>query len=317
MKSGFSFFVVVLVILSAIPLMMIPDSDGQDVDYRDPPAADVVFKINLSMKSDDPTYTVRFDSDYSEAAGDMAKAVYAGNMESSHYDSVTESHCLPSWIQYDYDAPSLPGNQVGRHYYLDVKISPALQQVTEDTHGEYWIFFDHVRTNLLSSDDETKYLIQISLDVKWNGSVIVKDTVYHTYALHFDSVGGSVSQTYYRQFLEAEDTGICYFDTTSVIPSKVGYKFLGWSTVNGDSQPLDVSDDFPFVRSAADSVNSSDPLNVTYSKTLYAVWAPAGFPNSWDELLSLLLDPVFLIVFTLIIIVLALFIRHRRIGGYY
>ncbi|MBE6518334.1 MAG: hypothetical protein E7Z70_02165 [Thermoplasmata archaeon] len=313
-----AFVPLIIAALVLFPSSLAVVSDGQDVDYIDPPAADVVFQINQSLNSDDPTFTVRFDSDYSEAAGEMAKDVRMG-LDGISGNSVSESHCLPSWITFTSSKYANPGNQIGMHYYLDVSISPALQQVSEDTHGEYWIFFNYSYSGLLSSEN-VRYLIKISLDVHWNGSVIVKDQVWHTYALIFDSLGGDVTQTYYTKILSSDDTGICYFDTTSVVPSRPGYTFLGWSTVNASdgTAPLDVADDYPFVAVNADSVNSRDPNNIIYSKTLYAVWGFGSIiPNSWDELLALMLDPLFLIISCAVIIALAFFARKRRLGGYY
>ena len=300
--------VVILTVIASVSVVF-SEADGQDVDYVVPPEADNIIMFSVSdLKSDDPVRVVSYG--VGSAAGYLPVVLY-NVIHDSHSDyEYSESHCLPSWVSWDVTG----GNSEAA--VLNIRISPALQHVSEDTHGDYWIHFV-TREPSMSSTIEDSYLIKFHLDIQWNGSVIVKDTVYHTYVLCFDSFGGSVSQTYYKQVVESADTGICYFDTTSSIPTKSGYKFLGWSTVSGDTAPLDVADEFPFVRSSADSVNSSDPLNIVYTKTLYAVWEPNGFLNSWDQLLSLMLNPVFLIVFTLIVIVLALFIRHRRIGGYY
>lgn len=321
MRSSFFFLLVLLVILSVIPLISVPDSDGQDVDYKDPPAADNIISISMSCKSDDPTYHVELNDDYSDVAGDLAEDLgRAYSTTAAHRGTATEAQCTPSWISYDVVSERDYAHLVAPDWCVTLNISPALQQVAEDTHGDYWIWFKISSSGaVFTSGWDHTYLIKISLDVKWNGSVIVKDTVYHTYVLQFDSVGGSISQSYRQQFLAAEDKGLCYFDTVSVSPLRPGYDFKGWSTSYSDTgnAPLDVADDFPFSSKNADRVDTSDPNNTIYFKTLYAVWTPEKFWNSWDQLIELLLSPMFLICFALFVLVIAYFVRRRRLGGYY
>ncbi len=311
MEMNRAFALLAAFVLIATPIVL-QASDAQDVNYVQPPSADETFMITMTnLKSDDPTQTVVYSSDSSSAQFFMAYTVYRA--ESGHTGfSCTETHCLPSWIQWSVAAR---GNnpEAAR---LTVSISPALQQVAEDTHGDYWIHFRCEYPNVFSTE-ECSFLIKIHLDIRWNGSVIVQENVYHTYALTFDSLGGSVSQTYYWQVLASLDTGIHYFDTTTVAPTKEGFSFRGWSTVNGDSQPSDVSDDFPLIASNADSVNSSDPLNIVYSKTVYAIWDEESFqdlPDMLRDIVSLLSNPAVLSIIFVLVIAIAYVVRIRRLG---
>ena len=81
-----------------------------------------------------------------------------------------------------------------------------------------------------------------------------------------------MNSIYKKEVLSSEDTGIIYFDTKSVIAQKDGYRFIGWSTVNGGLD--DVSDEFPFIQKNAQTVreDSTDPSRIIYHMTLYAVW---------------------------------------------
>lgn len=292
--------------------LAIPVSDAQDVNYVQPPSADEVFTITMTnLKSDDPTQYVVYDKDSESAKFFLAYLINRADSRNSGY-SYTETHCLPSWITWN--VTSVYGDYESAK--MTIAISPALQQVSEDTHGDYWIHFRSVYPNVFDTE-ETTFLIKIHLDVKWNGSVIVQDQVHHTYALTFDSLGGSVSQTYYWQVLASEDTGIHYFDTTTAAPTKEGFSFKGWSTVNGDSQPNDVSDDFPLVAINADSINSSDPLNIVYSKTVYAIWEEATYqdlPDMLRDLVSLLSNPAVLAIIFVLVIAVAYIVRIRRLG---
>lgn len=304
-------------IIAAALLMLavsvfIPSSDAQDVNYVTPPSADEIFTISMTnLKSDDPTQFVVYDYNSESAQFFLAYLVNRAENGNSGY-SYTESHCLPSWISWNV-------SYTGGNYEtakLTIAISPALQQVSEDTHGDYWIHFRCVYPNVFSTEECT-FLIKIHLDVAWNGSVIVQDIVYHTYALTFDSLGGSVCQTYYYQVLASEDTGMHFFDTMSAIPSRAGFAFKGWSTVNGDSQPNDVSDDFPLIAANADSVNSSDPLNIVYTKTVYAIWEEASYqdlPDMLRELVALLSNPAVLAILFAMVIGVAYVVRIRRLG---
>ena len=302
----------IVMMLALIPALAIPMADAQDVNYVTPPAADEIFTITMTnLKSDDPTQTVVYDADSGSAQFFMAYTVYRAEKGHSGFDC-TETHCLPSWIQWSVSARG-DNPETAK---LTVSISPALQQVAEDTHGDYWIHFRCQYPNMFSTE-ECSFLIKIHLDVQWNGSVIVQDDVYHIYALTFDSLGGSVSQTYYWQVLANLDTGIHYFDTTSVAPTREGYAFKGWSTVNGDDQPSDVSDDFPLIAANADSVNTSDPLNTVYSKTIYAIWEKESFqdlPDTLRDLVSLLSNPAVLAILFVMVIGFAYVVRVRRLG---
>ena len=295
-----------------LSMAMIPMADAQDVNYTTPPAADTTLEITMTnLKSDDPTQYVVYDSSSDPEAYFLAINVFRADHNHSGY-SYTESHCLPSWISWSVAAK----NDYYEAAKMTIAISPALQQVSEDTHGDYWIHFNVTYPNVFSSE-QMSILIKIHLDVKWNGSVIVQDNVYHTYALIFDSLGGSVSQTYYYQVLASEDTGMHYFDTTSVNPSKDGYRFKGWSTTNGDTQPSDVSDEFPIIAQNADNINSSNPMNIVYTKTIYAIWEEATYqdlPDMLRDIVSLLANPAVLAILFVLVIAVAYVVRIRRLG---
>lgn len=306
-----------VLLLAAVPSMaMVQSIDAADPSYVEPPEADKIISLSLSMRSDDPTLTVRLDSDYSELAGELAEDIKKGLTYSSYHHSVTEQHCLPSWITWESGSEDKPGNQFGLHYFLDIRISPALQQVSEDTHGEYWIFFHHVYSAMFNSDED-RYLIKISLDVKWNGSVIVPDIVYHTYALTFDANGGTGGITQCFTIPAVKDSGIYYVDTLSVGPVKPGFRFIGWSTVliEDGKAPIDVPGSYPFQSAQADSVDSSDPQNIVYSKTIYAVWEKEGvyIPTLFDALIELFTDPFVLVFMVAGIFGTAYFIRGRQV----
>ncbi len=307
MKRTFTVMVVLLMTMA-----MLPSVDAQDVSYVEPPSADETITITMTdLKSDDPTQYVVYDHTSEDARFFLAYLLNRADQGSTGY-SYTESHCLPSWITWSVTAPY--GNFEAAK--MTIAISPALQQVAEDTHGDYWIHFRCVYPNVFSTE-ECSFLIQMHLDVKWNGSVIVQDTVQHTYALTFDSLGGSVSQTYYYQVLASADTGIHFFDTTSVVPERDGFTFKGWSSVNGDEQPNDVSDDYPLIAANADNVDSSDPNNIVYSKTIYAIWEEASFqdlPDILRETVTILSNPAVLIIISVLTIVIAYVVRMRRLG---
>lgn len=62
------------------------------------------------------------------------------------------------------------------------------------------------------------------------------------------------------------------FDTGSVVPEREGYVFKGWSSSSGDSQEVDIADEYLFVPAFADRVDDTDPELTVYHKTVYAVW---------------------------------------------
>ena len=315
MKKQFAFFAVfVMLVVSFFGV----SSDGQDVDYVAPPAADNIISISMSCKSDDPTYHVELNEDYSDVAGDLAEELGRAYSTTSIRNGLTatEAQCTPSWISYDVVSERDYTHLVAPDWCVTLNISPALQQVAEDTHGDYWIWFKISSSGaVFSSGWDHTYLIKIHLDVKWNGSVIVKDTVYHNYVLKFDSLGGDVQQSYYYSVLANLDNGIHLFDTTSVAPVREGYNFKGWSTVSSGSQPLDVSDDYPFQSKDADRVDKSNPNNVTYYKTIYAVWEYQPYqdlPDFLREIVTLLSDPGVLAIIAVFVIGLAFIVRQRR-----
>ena len=309
MKKAIAF---ALVIVAMLPAFMCIPTDAQDVDYVTPPSADTVIQINMTnLKSNDPVQTVTYNHE-STADEYFMSYLVSSAQAGRHGYSFTERHCKPSWISWE--ASNVAGNYEAS--WLTVSIAPALQQVSHDTHGDYWIYFDCTSPDMFSTSRDT-FLIKIHLDISWAGTVIVQDDVYHTYALTFDSLGGSVSQTYYYQVLADSDTGIHYFDTTVATPTKDGYRFKGWSTVNGDNQPNDVSDDFPLIAANADSINSSDPRNIVYSKTVFAIWQESAYdelPDPLREVVSLLSNPAVLAIVFILVIVTAYVVRVRRLG---
>ena len=289
-----------------------------DPNYRDPPKADYTIRLtdDLSFKSNDPAYTVKWSTtdasgtDSSDAARTLA--LYLGFAKSgvSGY-SYTADECLPSWITWDARKTSSETGEVS------ITIRPALQQVSEDTHGSYWIWFECTYPDFLSTK-KSSYLVKFEVDVQWAGGVIVPDS-YSTFVLRLDyGFGDGTNNKTFRQVLPADATEY-RFGVSGTAISRDGFVFKGWSMVSG-SKTTDIGEEFPLnIGSAAVIKSIDDKGNPVYTCTIYAVWEEVPkpsyvIPDDLRDLLNLLRDPFILALFVLTCFLVAVVVRVRRQG---
>lgn len=301
---------VAIILMAMLPAVFVEGSDASDPAYQDPPQADHVFQITMSdLTSNTPTQRVVYDMNSSSNEYLMAMAVACADYGKTGY-SYEEQHLLPSWVGWSTEVKYGDPERSS----LTVSVSPALQQVSEDTHGDYWIWFECTYPNFLSYETTT-FLIMIHLDVSWAGTVIVPDSVFHTYRLTYDSLGGSIHLSEVNVVPAELDDGVSMFVTSDKVPVKAGHVFKGWSTSSGQDQKVDVSDDYPFVSSRADHVDDSDPNNIVYDKTVYAVWGESNpfIPDNLKGAAELLTDPAVIIPASVFLLGLAFFVGgHNR-----
>ncbi len=308
---------------AAYPVLGSPATIGADkwVDpnYRDPPNADHIITVTapLNFKSNDPAYTLRWTSTEVSGASDVDKARYfaliAGNSSASiiggnQYKLSTGgvAPCLPSWITYETGSANSSGySEIG---WFDIIIRPALQQVSEDTHGDYWMYFE------TESPKKESWLIKLSVDVQWNGGVIVPEK-YNEFILSYDYGIGGQGNFSYRQVVS--DSTVSYqFIVPSEFPSRSGFEFRGWSVSPG-SEYSDIGDAFVLSASTPGVSVKTIDNKTTYEKTIYGVWkeigsGPEPIPDFLAELLELLRNPAVMGGFLVFVFLFALAVRSRR-----
>lgn len=294
-----------------------------DPNYRDPPKADHVITVTapLKFKSNDPAYTLKWtllnapDSSDSVKAGTFAMAI--GNSKVSTFGSNSwkcstggVEPCLPSWITYDAGGTGFDENS-----WFEITIRPALQQVSEDTHGDYWMYFETSYPSGLFSTANDTWLIKLSVDVEWAGGVIVPEK-YNEFILSYDYGIGGEGNFSYRQIVS--DSSKSYeFVVPSSSPDRSGYEFRGWS-INPGSEYSDIGEVFVLSASTPGvSVRTIDNKTI-YEKTIYGVWKSTGsepvpLPNFLEELLELLRNPVVMGGFLVFVFLSAFIVRSRRI----
>lgn len=314
-RSVLVLFTVVILATSGCLVLMDP-VDGSDVEWRDPPAADNIIHLtdDLHFSSNDPVYSVywNFSSvsgvDNVEAAKVLALLAASANEGVDKYSMRSES-CLPSWIAWDAytGTPSAPDSDA---YSFDITIRPALQQVHENTSGDYWIWLSCTHPQGLKTVTDT-FLIEFSVSVDWAGGVIVPDD-YRTFVLSFDCGDNGIGN--HSIIWTGKDTDSSHSFDIGYKPVRDGYDFKGWKTNDG-----------VVVTGTTYVVSTSDPNVVVtdedggtrYTVTLHAEWEQSKirFPTLWDGLIDVFSDPGAVIVLALSFIAVCLFIRSRT-GGY-
>ncbi len=296
-------------------------STWKDPNYRDPPSADYVITItdNLSFKSNDPAWSLSWNVNNASGTGDSDDArllvAYLGGTTpiGIHHNTTCsldgEQSCLPSWITYEYGLTQ-ENWETG---YFTLTIRPALQQVSENTHGDYWIYFKF-------GDNRGSFLVKFSVDVDWNGGVIVPEK-YSTFVLRLDyGMDGGANNKTFRQICSA-DTTEYRFSVSGQEVARSGYTFKGWS-MTSESQTTDIGEEFPLnIGSAAVLRSVDDNGNSVYTCTIYAVWEQVKtpdpvIPDDLRDILNLLQDPAVLALFVLSCFAIAVVVRVRRQGMY-
>lgn len=326
-------FAAMLCILPASAVLL-EDSEASssDVEWRDPPNADYVIEItqDLSFKSNDPEYVFRLvgvdqlassSSKYpglsEDSYSDMSQFVRSvrnigiySEVDDPTSDGWTDA-CVPSWI----DAEIVKAGYGEYDDGVEITIRPALQAVSEDTHGEYWIYYSITQDLPGSSSTTTKtFLITFSVDVEWNGGVIVPDT-YNRFYCYVDFGEGYIYN--YTPEMTASDVTSASFGFPSDVPDREGLVLLGYSA-SPDGEII--TDDSFVVSSSGSNVEISDDGSggTIYSATFYAVWNQEKFtiPTFWDGLIELFSDPMVLLFMAVMFLAVCLFIRNRNGGRY-
>lgn len=328
MKARFlSIFAVLLLISTSLILTTDPaDAGSTDPGYRDPPSADHIIHLtdNLQFTSKDPAYSLTWTindtpgTDNGSAAGFLAFSLASAKQGADGY-SYKVSSCLPSWITWDAYYGDKDHIVQGRSQF-DLTIYPALQQVQENTVGDYWIWFECTVPSGIGKTAVDTYLIEFTVKVDWEGGVILPEN-YAAFILRLDYglQGGTNNKT--MRTITTLDAQEVRFSVKDLGIVREGYTFKGWSQTSGASV-TDVGDEFPLninmsnVRTTVDDSGSK-----TYEITLYAVWEPVppeelDLPDFLRDLLDLLGDPAVLAVLFLMVFGTAYIVRMRRIGGY-
>lgn len=316
-----------VLIIAASSLLVIVDgcdADWVDSGYREPPEADHVIHLtdDLPFASNDPEYTVCWTisdvsgTDGSDAVRFMTLYVASANEGVSGYSYNADS-CLPSWITWDsYFGDK--GHMSPDYSTFEITIRPALQQVTENTVGHYWIWFECTCPDFLSTETSS-YLIDFTVYVDWNGGVIVPEN-YSEFILRLDYGidGGSNNKT--MRIISGIDAQEVRFVVKDLGIVREGYTFKGWSQTSGSSS-TDVGDEFPVnVNMSNVRTTVDDDGNKIHSITLYAVWEKdpeeeLDLPDFFSDALDLLNDPAVLVIFFIIVFGVAFIVRSRRVGG--
>lgn len=325
----------VIFLMSAMVIVSEPsDGDWTDPNYRDPPEADFVITVeNLpTFTSSSEAFTVSWSLNSTEFASDANSAGYlalvlgytynvsptgpGGNpyeVEGSggylNYEATDE--CLPSWIDWNVSGS-------GESSVFNLVIRPALQQVSEDTYGSYWIYWSITYPSGLFDTTTARFLVQFDLEVEWDGGVIVPDT-YNLYRLNLDyGLGGQGNYYLEKRVATESDAGYCVFSVPETAPSRDGYVFKGWSTVSGATQ-TSVGETYTVHVDNADTRVSDTDDGKLYQVTLYAVWEPVEdpdpiLPDFFQDLLDLLSDPWVMILLFVGVFCVALIVRSRKMG---
>lgn len=295
-----------------------------DPGYRDPPAAETVTDVtdDLVFQSNDPAYAITWTmQDSSGASNDGVSQVatylglYAVQGRNGSW-TMDSQECLPSWITWTYDNPT--GSAEGGRLHLTIR--PALQQVSEDTHGDYWIWWTFTRDtgSIFGSSQTYTYLLRFSVDVSWAGGVIVPET-YSLFVLRLDfGLPNGMNNITLRQQLPA-DASEYRFPIDAYSAVRDGYTFKGWSLTSGSST-TDAGEEFPLnIDSASTRTSTDESGNPIHTATLYAVWEKDQtpdpvLPDFLRELLELLSDPYVLGLLLVIVFGAACLVRVRRQG---
>ena len=292
-----------------------------DPNYRTPPEADHVIHLtdDLSFKSNDAAYSISWTQidvssgvDNVDAAKQLAYQLsYAVSGTKNWSYSVQE--CTPSWIHWDTDIieDDLGHDVVGQ---FTLSIRPALQQISEDTHGDYWFWYA-----VTSPLDRTEsFLIEFSVDVDWAGGVIVPEK-YSTFVLRLDyGFDSGANNKTLRQICSA-DASEYRFNLIGTELTRDGFTFKGWATTSGSGY-TDIGEEYPLnIGSASVQKSVDDKGNPVYTATIYAVWEEIEkddpvIPDNLRDLLGLLQDPYVLGLFVLICFLVAVIVRVRRQG---
>lgn len=297
-----------------------------DPNYRTPPEADNVINItdDLTFKSSDPAYTIRWDlNDSSGADSDKASMLssylgmckeWTGSKYHQGY-SYTVDSCLPSWITWD---AGLKNDDLGQSWY-ELVIRPALQQVSKDTHGDYWIYYECTYPKgIFATPTTITFLVKFSVDVSWSGGVIVPDKS-STFVLRLDyGFDSGANNKTLRQICSA-DASEYRFNLIGTELTRDGFTFKGWATTSGSGY-TDIGEEYPLnIGSASVQKSVDDKGNPVYTATIYAVWEEIEkedpvIPDDLRDLLGLLQDPYVLGLFVLICFLVAVIVRVRRQG---
>ena len=297
-----------------------------DPNYRTPPEADNVINItdDLTFKSSDPAYTIRWDlNDSSGADSDKASMLssylgmckeWTGSKYHQGY-SYTVDSCLPSWITWDAGLK----NDVLEQSWYELVIRPALQQVSKDTHGDYWIYYECTYPEgIFATPTTISFLVKFSVDVSWAGGVIVPDKS-STFVLRLDyGFDSGANNKTLRQICSA-DASEYRFNLIGTELTRDGFTFKGWATTSGSGY-TDIGEEYPLnIGSASVQKSVDDKGNPVYTATIYAVWEEIEkedpvIPDDLRDLLGLLQDPYVLGLFVLICFLVAVIVRVRRQG---
>ncbi len=333
--KAFAVVLSMMFLLSAV-IVLADSSDGvyTDPNYRDPPDADFVITVeNLpTFTSSSQAFTVSWNVNSADFASDANSAGYlayllgqaynvspngpGGNsyeVEGSggYHNYTATDECLPSWVDWNVDG-------TGESSVFNLVIRPALQQVAEDTHGSYWIYWAITYPSGLFETTTDTFLVEFDLDVEWDGGVIVPDT-YNLYRLNFDYGLGGQGNYYLETRVSTEsDQGYCVFSVPDTAPVRDGYVFKGWSTVSGATQ-TSVGETYTVHIGNADTRVSDTDNGKLYQVTLYAVWEAVEdqvvtLPDFLQDLLDLLSDPWVMILLFVGVFCVALIVRSRKMG---
>lgn len=325
----------VVLIIGLVPAILSDalDAESSDPEWRDPPSADYTIEIiqDLTFKSNDPEYTLYLVAadDYvgsseenaavsSDSYDDLAEFIKrVRNIGTSGVHTVVDDATsdgwtdavVPSWINASIVQDSaLFGDHADG---ISITIMPALQQVAEDTHGEYWIYYSTTQSGPGVTTNTKTFLFTFSVDVEWNGGVIVPDT-YNRFIACIDWGDGYVQNLTPVTFVSTVTSASF---SVPEAPEREGFVLKGISTVPNGS--LISGDLVVSVNGSNVTVSDDGDGGKVYTGMFYAVWEQEHLviPTFWDGLIELFSNPVILLVGLILFLAVCLFIRNR-IGGY-